>query len=312
MNSTAKYRLDELPPIYRRVLVAEDSPVTQDLLKLILTQRGHEVDIADDGEQALSALRKHAYDVALIDFRLPKLDGLQVAQQYRGEKNGDAQARLIAITADVEGLLSHKENCENFDQIIPKPLDIYEICNVIEKAAARGPGRKRQPNPARPRRRPGGAQTVSPATARHRAQVPEPGWATGLELLRWPEDFDPVALHGRRLSCRHGRSDHRRHPDQRRRPGWPISGRSGSASSSIFSRSSIWAGQLGAHADLDASHSHYASSEAVRGLVQSFHQRRGELHRDLTMTADLGEKLLGRMFVSNASWAPPMTQAKRR
>lgn len=108
----------------KRILVAEDSPVTQDLLKLILGQRGHLVDIAEDGEQALRALTRHPYDVALIDFRLPKLDGLQVAQRFRRERGGETGTRLIAITADVEGLLSHSENCENFDQIIPKPLDV--------------------------------------------------------------------------------------------------------------------------------------------------------------------------------------------
>jgi CheY-like chemotaxis protein len=176
---------DDLPVIHKRVLVAEDSPVTQDLLKLILSQRGHEVDIADDGEQALAALRKHPYDVALIDFRLPKLDGLQVAQQYRAGKSGNTQARLIAITADVEGLLTHKENCENFDQIIPKPLDIYEICNVIEQAAAIGPARAQpasgdvaRPAPAAPRVVRGNGASSNAA---------EPGWASGLELLRWPD-----------------------------------------------------------------------------------------------------------------------------
>ena len=288
---------DELPVIHRRVLVAEDSPVTQDLLKLILTQRGHQVDIADDGEQALSALRKHAYDVALIDFHLPKLDGLQVAQQYRAGKSGFTQAHLIAITADVAGLLSHKEDCENFDQIIPKPLDIYEICNIIEQAAAAGAAdptadaddvaRPAQPPAARLYARDG---VVTGHTG-------EPGWANGLELLRWPEDFDRSRFTSAGYNAATG--------------DLTIDAILIKGPAKLAYIEQIWerqqlhlfpiidmGGTLGTHADLDASQSRYGSGEAVRGLVQSFHQRRGELHRDLTMTGDLGEKLLGRMFVS--------------
>ena len=297
MNQAQTTVIDEPTPSYRRVLVAEDSPVTQDLLKLILTQRGHDVDIADDGEQALSALRKHAYDVALIDFRLPKLDGLQVAQQYRGDKNGGPQARLIAITADVEGLLAHKENCENFDQIIPKPLDIYEICNVIEKVAGVVPAEAAaEPGAAAPQAKAGGRRVGANGAAS--PQVPEPGWATGLELLRWPEDFDASRFTAAGFQAATG--------------DLTIDAILVKGAAKLADIGQIWerkqlhlfpiidlGGQLGAHADLDASQARFSSGEAVRGLVQSFHQRRGELHRDLTMTGDLGEKLLGRMFVAN-------------
>ena len=69
----------------RRVLVAEDSPTTHEILKLLLTQRGHHVDIATDGEQALEALRLNRYDVALLDFHLPKMNGLRVASTVRSE-----------------------------------------------------------------------------------------------------------------------------------------------------------------------------------------------------------------------------------
>ncbi|WP_083239420.1 response regulator [Methyloceanibacter superfactus] len=111
----------------RRVLLAEDSPITQDLLKLLLNQRGHQVDVAMDGEQALEALRRNTYDVALLDFHLPKMDGLQVAAAVRSQTDGRPLPRLIAITADVEGLLAHAEGCDNFDLVMPKPLDIYQV-----------------------------------------------------------------------------------------------------------------------------------------------------------------------------------------
>jgi PleD family two-component response regulator len=45
------------PATRRRILVAEDSPTTQDILRLLLTQRGHDIDIANDGKQALNQHR---------------------------------------------------------------------------------------------------------------------------------------------------------------------------------------------------------------------------------------------------------------
>ena len=283
--------------IPKRVLIAEDSPVTQDLLKLILAQRGHVVDIAQDGEQALGALKRHHYDVALIDFHLPKLDGLQVARSYREDMNGDAKARLIAITADVEGLLSHGENCENFDQIISKPLDVFEVCTVIEHAGEPGKAGAGDANPdaaatdARPARTSG--------MGRPAARRPDPAWAPGLELLRWPEDFDGERFAPRTaqiftdlaaidaiLVCAPARPADLAQIWQRK----PLH---------LFPVIDL-AGGLGPYADFDASAPSHGDGEGVRGLIQGFHQRRAQLHHDLTSSSDFGEKLLARIFVKDA------------
>ncbi|MBL4645188.1 MAG: response regulator [Rhizobiales bacterium] len=121
-------------PIGKRVLVADDSTITQDLLKLVLTQRGHQVDIVDDGIKALKALKRNTYEVALLDIHMPKMDGVQVVSSYLSENHSGKTPRFVAITADVEGLLAHNENCESFDHIVPKPIDIHGICNVVEEA----------------------------------------------------------------------------------------------------------------------------------------------------------------------------------
>jgi CheY-like chemotaxis protein len=288
----------------KRVLVAEDSPVTQDLLKLILTQRGHEVEIAHDGEQALAALERGPYDVALIDFRLPKLDGLQVAQKYRTNTNGGLRAKLIAITADVEGLLSHKENCENFDQIIPKPLDIFEVCNVIERSGGAGavPGGEA----AAVRYVEGEEAEAAPSPA-SRGRRSEPSWTLGLELMRWPKDFGVLTRMGNLLPAF-------TNVDQ-------IDAILIQESVHLADLAQIWerkplhlfpiidmTGSLGGIADHTASGSHYEDGDAIRLLVHGFHQRRAQLHRDLLTTSDLGEKLLARMFVQDrplkAQYAP--------
>jgi CheY-like chemotaxis protein len=115
------------------VLLAEDGIITQDILRLLLTQRGHTVDVVDDGEQALAALQRGNYDTALVDFHLPKMDGLRVVSQFKATAPaGTAKTHFIGITGDIEGLLAHPDNCETFDLVLAKPIDIVHLCNVLE------------------------------------------------------------------------------------------------------------------------------------------------------------------------------------
>ena len=119
----------------QKVLVAEDNKVTQDLLKLLLKQRGHDVHIAANGQDALKALETEEFDVVLMDFHLPKMDGLKVATAFRAGDTASRPTRFIAITADMEGLLGHVDNCENFDSVLPKPFDLERVVQVVEGKA---------------------------------------------------------------------------------------------------------------------------------------------------------------------------------
>lgn len=116
------------------ILFAEDSRVTRQLIHLVLTKRGHQVDAVDDGERALHALQNHAYDVALVDFHLPKLDGLQVVTQFKATSGQDRRhPHFVGFTADIEGLLAHPSNCEILDLVVGKPVDIVHLNNVLEQ-----------------------------------------------------------------------------------------------------------------------------------------------------------------------------------
>jgi CheY-like chemotaxis protein len=294
----------------QRILVADDSEVTQDLLKLLLSQRGHEVDVVSDGEEALKALRNHDYDVVLMDFHLPGMDGLEVAAAYRSSGTHAKEPRFIAITADMKGLLAHAENCENFDQFIPKPFDLSAICRVVE-GETRGPRRPDVKPPKPPKKfhwpkfdddvamRPSVTRAREPAT-QERRHVP---WAIrqlAYRFLHCPEDlgaarrtledveYDAVLVHeamtdGQLTPLWQGRSLHT----------LPIID---------------LAGSLGAQADLDASKLNAGDADAIKRLVEDFRERRERIHRDLLMSDELGEKLLAHLFVADrpltAAYAP--------
>ena len=93
------------------ILVAADGQETKDLLKLLLTQRGHRVDIADDGRRALKALLDRRYDIALLDFNLPTMDGLRVVAEFKSSPAAvGGSPHFVGITADAAGFMAHPDN----------------------------------------------------------------------------------------------------------------------------------------------------------------------------------------------------------
>ena len=272
----------------QRILVAEDSPVTQDLLKLVLEQHGHTVDLVSDGEKALAALNAGSYDVALVDFHLPKLDGLEVAARFREKKANAAGPRFVAITADIKGLLGHTANCENFDDVIPKPLDLEEVLGVVERDCEKteAPTAKTQQSVR---------ATDSPRASALRSQT--------YELLRWPEDFNSERLSARGMhaSLADGSFDAIMLNE-------PVTVRDLSV---IWTTKTLhllpvidMTGSLPNQADLDGSKLRIDETDEIDRLVKSFHEQRSQLHSDLIYTDDIGEKLIGRMFVCGGSLTP--------
>jgi CheY-like chemotaxis protein/ribosomal protein L40E len=277
-------------PVARRILVAEDSPTTHEILKLLLSQRGHHVDIATDGEQALEALRQNTYDVALLDFHLPKMDGLQVATITRQEAADRKVPKLIAITLDAEGLLAHPEGCHNFDHVLPKPLDIYQVARVVEDQADIADMESEEPAPS----------ADKPAA---RPVAPSPLENLGHNFLTWPGDIQAGRLSARAVqaSLADPRFDGILVKD-------PVS---------VEELGAIWrakalytlplvdaTGTLGCIADIDASKLTARDTTFLDQVLGKAHDRRLKLHRDLRFSEDLGEQLIGRLFVMDRPLLP--------
>ena len=150
----------------KHVLLVEDSSVTKDLVELVLTQSGHAVTSVDTGQKALDALRGGRLDVVLTDFHLPDLTGLDVVRRFLRDMGDRPRPLFVAITGDTRGLL-RDEDCELFDRVVPKPLDIDLVCELVVAPP--------HPATAPPRPAPGPAPAAGAATD---------GW--GLALLEWP------------------------------------------------------------------------------------------------------------------------------
>lgn len=121
-----------------RILLVEDDPVAQDLVKGILESRGWVVDTADDGFASLNMLRERSYAAALLDYHLPEMDGYALARLMRDIVHTRQQPlRLIGMTADRHGLAGRRGVDSLFDDILAKPFPPGDLLELVEKVVPR-------------------------------------------------------------------------------------------------------------------------------------------------------------------------------
>ncbi|HSW38419.1 MAG TPA: response regulator [Acidobacteriota bacterium] len=116
-----------------RVLLAEDTPTNQKLAEYLLTKRGHGVEIARDGNQALNMIKQGRYDVVLMDVQMPVMDGFQATAAIRAMPDPcKAGIPIIAMTA--YALKGDAERClaAGMDAYISKPVDAGELIELVE------------------------------------------------------------------------------------------------------------------------------------------------------------------------------------
>ena len=115
-----------------RVLVVEDDELQQDVLKSALEKSGDVVDVASDGLQAVHKLRTGQFDLALVDYHIPEVDGLASAKLLHEVMEKGTCPKLVAITADFSGLLARGGDKSSFDAIVQKPLDLTNVLTVVK------------------------------------------------------------------------------------------------------------------------------------------------------------------------------------
>src|SRR5438067_4485532 len=83
-----------------RVLVVEDEPEIRDFVAMVLGSEGYRVATASDGAAALAQLRREAFDLILLDMRMPVMDGWSFARAYRASHGPHAPILVVTAAQD--------------------------------------------------------------------------------------------------------------------------------------------------------------------------------------------------------------------
>jgi CheY-like chemotaxis protein len=117
-----------------RILVAEDNPVNQQLIVLLLEKLGYRADVVSNGVEVLEALDRQAYDVVLLDVLMPEMDGLTAARRIREQPEVDPRPYIVGVTANA--LQGDREEClaAGMDDYLSKPIRVDELVVALKRA----------------------------------------------------------------------------------------------------------------------------------------------------------------------------------
>ena len=119
------------------ILVADDDPINCEVVGTLLRKAGYRVQLAADGEQALQVLRQRGVRLAFVDGRMPRLSGLQVAEQWRqreAEADDGERVALVALTANATAGDEQRYRDAGFDEFLSKPVSpdrLFGVCRAL-------------------------------------------------------------------------------------------------------------------------------------------------------------------------------------
>ena len=113
-----------------RVLVAEDNLVNQLMLEAMLEQLDCVVTLAEDGHEALEAMKEHDFDMVFMDCQMPRMSGLEATAAARDQ---GVEAPIVAVTANTEA--GDRERClkSGMNDYVTKPVNQQTIASILER-----------------------------------------------------------------------------------------------------------------------------------------------------------------------------------
>ncbi|MBT0959840.1 response regulator [Denitromonas iodatirespirans] len=117
-----------------QVLIVDDNPTAREVLREIVAAFGWQAVLADSGKQALARVAEHGpFDLMLIDWRMPDMDGLEASHQIRQADRGAATVILL-VTAYGRDLMQKKADTDELDGLLVKPVTASMVLDAVATA----------------------------------------------------------------------------------------------------------------------------------------------------------------------------------
>jgi len=130
----APLELVSAPVSFRgHLLICEDDPVNQLVAKLHLGALGFTVDVVDHGSAAVEAAARGHYDLAILDMRLPDMDGLDVCRAIRAQRRDAGPMPIVIWTASMLGVDHARAAEAGADAILGKPFELSALKRTLSR-----------------------------------------------------------------------------------------------------------------------------------------------------------------------------------
>jgi PAS domain S-box-containing protein len=119
------------------ILVAEDEPMNQLLVKRFLSKMGQTCDLANNGIEAVERLKAKNYDLVLMDVQMPEMDGIHAAKKVRTGQCGEEKTNIYICALTAYAMAGDQERCieAGMNDYLSKPLTLPALRRALERAA---------------------------------------------------------------------------------------------------------------------------------------------------------------------------------
>jgi two-component system sensor histidine kinase/response regulator len=121
-----------------RVLVAEDNAVNRKLTEHLLTRRGHDAVLVNNGREAVEAITSTGFDLVLMDLQMPEMDGFEATAAIRAAERNRLSGRMPIIALTAHAMQGDRQRCldADMDGYVSKPIKAVELFEVIDRVMA--------------------------------------------------------------------------------------------------------------------------------------------------------------------------------
>ena len=125
---------EEIPELAgAKILVVEDNEINQEVTQGLIELTGAKVDLASNGEEAITCLRKRRYDIVLMDIQMPVMDGLEATRKIRKSRAKYRDTIIIAMTAQAMKDDFEKSKKAGLNDHVTKPIDPHALYSILSK-----------------------------------------------------------------------------------------------------------------------------------------------------------------------------------
>ena len=117
----------------QRILLAEDVLINQIIAIEMLKTAGYQVDVADNGLEAVEAVQHQLYDLILMDVHMPSMDGIGATRKIRALEPPRGKIPIVALTADAIAGVREQYLAAGMDDFLSKPFNRTELLAVVER-----------------------------------------------------------------------------------------------------------------------------------------------------------------------------------